>query len=420
MLESCNKQDTLLREELFAAVQGIVMEELMRVQTIRGGAWLMAVASILSSSIAFADEKATDFYFQQSQNRFISGVQNARTFGMGGSTMLTSSDANSTVNNPAGLGMMKQGDIALTYGNNTISGHDFAGNNVKEKSGSGQVFGAVPLGPVKDALPDYGNLGLGWYGTSGDWSPRTSDNYVDTSAYGVSAAYGRAIGTRTSIGYGLTYQKDQVKGFGSDGTQSVKYKYPSSSSFLHTVGLQYAATNDVKLASTLTFGHGSHDVKINDNKIDSTDQFSFGLGEALQYTMDKTILGAAIDYTYYDNSGVSTPVTIFGRDSKGHAMNIRLGVEQKLNNWFSVRGGYRYAANFNWDYTPDAYTADGSSIDGSAKYNAWTLGAGLSYPLGAGSMIKAIALDYGVEYRDVGNNDWQHLVSLSAPFDLCK
>jgi hypothetical protein len=28
-------------------------------------------------------------------------------------------------------------------------------------------------------------------------------------------------------------------------------------------------------------------------------------------------------------------------------------------------------------------------------------------------------VDYGVEYRDVGNNDWQHLVSVAAPFDLC-
>ncbi len=392
----------------------------MRVQTIKGGAWLMAVASILSSSVAFADEKATDFYFQQSQNRFMSGVQNARTFGMAGSTMLTSSDANSTINNPAGLGMMKYGDVAFTYGNNTISGHDFGGNKVKEKAGSGQAFGATPLGPVKDALPDYGNLGLGWFGSSGDWTPRESAQNVDTSAYAVAGGYGKAIGTRTSIGYGLAYQKDQVKGFFTENGQSNRFKYPSSQSFLHTLGLQYAATNDVKLASTVTFGHGTHDVKINNQKIDSTDQFSFGLGEALQYTMDKTMLGAGIDYTYYDNSGVSRPATVFGRDSTGHAMNVRLGVEQKLNNWFAVRGGYRYAANFDWDYSPDAFTADGSSIDGSAKYNAWTLGAGLNYPLGAGSMIKAIALDYGVEYRDVGNNDWQHLVSLSAPFDLCK
>jgi hypothetical protein len=35
------------------------------------------------------------------------------------------------------------------------------------------------------------------------------------------------------------------------------------------------------------------------------------------------------------------------------------------------------------------------------------------------SFIKAILLDYAAEYRTVGDNDWQHIVSLSAPFDLC-
>ncbi len=83
---------------------------------------------------------------------------------------------------------------------------------------------------------------------------------------------------------------------------------------------------------------------------------------------------------------------------------------------FTVRGGYRYASNFDWDYD----RAELDSISGSAKFNAWSLGAGVNFAMADDSIIQAVQLDYGVEYRDAGDGDWYHLVSLSTPFDLCR
>ncbi|MFO0416009.1 MAG: hypothetical protein ACK5Y6_01855 [Pseudomonadota bacterium] len=366
----------------------------------------VSCVSVAAASLSYADEKAHDFYFQQNQQRFITQAQNARMFGMAGSTALTAQNSLSTVNNPAGLGMMKYGEVSAAYGYNEITGNSQNGTSVKDKQNSGQVYGATPLGPVKGGLPDYGNFGLGWYGRSGDWS--NDPQNTDTGTYQVSGAYGTALSDDMSIGYGLTFQNDSVDFDGG--------KYDSSESFLHNVGIQMAASSDLVYGASLTIGHGSHDLE--GVAADQTvDQFSVGIGGAAEYTMDTTTLGFGVDYTRYDNSGDNNVAnrSVWGGDSNGHAMNIRLGLEERLNDWFAVRGGYRYASNFDWDYD----RAGLSDLSGSAKYNAWTAGAGLNYAFDEGDLIRAIAIDYGVEYRDVGNNDWQHLVSVAAPFDLC-
>jgi hypothetical protein len=169
----------------------------------------------------------------------------------------------------------------------------------------------------------------------------------------------------------------------------------------------------------MTFGHGSHDLEHTGGFAgnDTVDQFSYGIGGAAEYKMDSTSLGFGLDYTYYQNSGDNQTVSVspWGGDSTGHAMNARVGLEERLNEWFAVRGGYRYASNFDWSYD----RAGLRPLDGSAKFNAWSLGAGLNLGFEEGDFIRALMVDYGVEYRDVGNKDWQHLVSIAAPFDLC-
>jgi hypothetical protein len=366
----------------------------------------VSFASVAAASLSYADEKAHDFYFQQNQQRFIVQPQNARMFGMAGSTALTAANSLSTVNNPAGLGMMKYGEVSAAYGYNEITGNTQGGARVKDKQNSGQVYGATPIGPVKGGLPDYGNFGLGWYGRSGDWT--NDPQNTDTGTYQVSGGYGKAISENVALGYGLTYQNDSVDFDGG--------KYDSSESFLHNVGLQYMESKDLVLGTSLTIGHGSHDLE-GVGADQTVDQMSVGIAAGAEYMMDETTLGFGIDYTNYDNSGDNNVAnrTGWGGDSTGKAMNVRLGLEQRLNEWFAVRGGYRYASNFDWDYD----RAGLSDLSGSAKYNAWTLGAGLNYAFEEGDFIRAIMVDYGVEYRDVGNNDWQHLVSVAAPFDLC-
>jgi hypothetical protein len=47
------------------------------------------------------------------------------------------------------------------------------------------------------------------------------------------------------------------------------------------------------------------------------------------------------------------------------------------------------------------------------------MGAGLNYTFDQDSMIQAIKADYGAQYRDIGDGDWLHMVTLGTPFDIC-
>ena len=373
------------------------------------GAAIVGAAGLLGTAPSFADGKATEFFYQENQQRFVTQTQDGRMVGMAGSTRLTTANSVATVNNPGGLGLMKYGDISLGYGHNTISGNNYpVPTSVEDTQNSGQVYGVVPLGPVKDDLPDYGNLALGWFGRSGDWSD-DPDN-TDTSMYQVSAAYAKAIGHKTALGYSLTYQNDSV--------DADTYEYDSTNSFLHNLGLQVRDSEDLTFGGSVTFGHGSHELK---NKFaplenQTVDQFSFGIGTGAEYTMDTTAIALGLDYTYYHNNGDETfNDTAWGGSSHANSLDVRLGVEERVIDWLALRAGYRYAGNFNWDYQ----RAGLEDLSGTAKYNAVSMGLGIDYAFADGSTIRAIRADYGAEYKDIGDGDWQHMVTLATPFDLC-
>ena len=381
----------------------------MKKQNLTRGALVALIAAVISNS-AVADEKAHDFYFQQSQKRFFGQTQNARTFGMGGSSVATSSDSSSTVGNPAGLGMMKKGDVSVSFGTNEISGNEFpGGSKIKEEDSTGSVLAAIPLGPVKDDLPDYGNLGFGWVGRTGDFGGDSLD--TDTDGYQLAVAYGAALDKDMSIGYGLTYNNDKVR--------ANIYDYKMTNGFNHTLGLQNKVDEDLSVGAQINVGHGSHRLNSTGGN-ETVDQLSVGtgFGAALKLAPETTLTGS-VDYTYYRNNGddvVSDPRIVFGGDSFGHSGSVRVGVEHWLADWVALRGGYRYAANFNWEY--DRPELD--ELDGSAKYNAWSAGVGLKYDLGEDSFFRSVNLDYGAEYCALGDDDWQHIATLSAPFDLCQ
>ena len=359
----------------------------------------------------FADEKAHEFYFQQNQQRFVNPAYDARMLSMSGSTGLTTANALSTSQNPAGLGLMRYGDLSTTYAYNEVSGNNFpSGTKVKDKQNIGQVFGATPINPTLDGLPESGNLGLGWFGRQGDWT-YDRDN-TDSGTYQVVGGYGKSIGHRTALGYGLTFQNDNV--------DSDTHNYESSQSFLHTLGVQNMIDDDTTWGSTVFVGHGYHDL---DHLADarpsqSVSQLSVGWGGGIEHRMGGTSLAGGLDFTFMRNNGTNDPAVndvVFGGDSLGRVMNVRIGIEEQLLDWMAIRAGYRYASNFDWDYDRAAL----SDLSGSAKYNAWTGGAGVSYDFEDEYFFHAVLLDYAAEYRDVGNGDWQHMISLSAPFDLC-
>jgi hypothetical protein len=378
---------------------------------VTGAALMISLSLVATAESGRADDKAKDFYFQQNQQRFINQPLDARMLGMSGSNALTSASALSAAQNPAGLGLMKYGDLSLSYGSNEVTGSQYpSGSKTKDNQNYGQVFGATPINPTLGGLPESGNIGLGWWGRNGDWT--NDPNNTNPGAYQLTGAYGKSIGSRTSLGYGLTYQQDSV--------DSDTHDYKSSESFLHTVGVQHRLDKELTLGSVISIGHGDHRVQHLFDGLESqtVKQMSYGIGVGAEYALDSTAVSGGLDYTLYSNNGNNDPAVndiVFGGDSMGRAMNVRLGIEQYLVDWLAVRGGYRYAANFKWDYD----RSDLQALTGSANYNAVTMGLGVNYDLGEESFVRSVKLDYAAEYRAVGHDDWQHLVSLSSPFDLC-
>lgn len=380
---------------------------------LRGTAVAMSLCATMISGTAFADRKAHEFYFQENQQRFILPAFDARMMGMGGSTMLTTRNSLATSTNPGGLGLMKYGDMSATYSYNEITGNQYpSGQKVKDKQSIGQVFGATPINPTLDDLPQSGNLGLGWMGRDGSWT-YDPDN-TDVGTYQIVGAYGKSIGHRTALGYGLTYQHDTV--------DSDTHNYDSSESFLHTVGLQHLYDDELTFGGTVFVGHGKHKLEhladLRQNQ--DVSQLSAGAGVGMEYTVGTTAAALGADYTFARNNGTDDPIandlnSVWGGDSIGRWMNVRAGIEEQVFDWLALRLGYRYAANFNWDYS----RAELADLTGSAKYSAYGGGAGVHYVFDKDDFIRALHLDYAVEYRDVARGDWQHMLSLSAPFDLC-
>lgn len=380
---------------------------------LRETALAMSLCALMGSETAFADRKAHDFYFQENQQRFILPAFDARMMSMGGSTMLTTRNSLATSTNPGALGLMRYGDISTSYSYNEITGNRYPdGGKLKDKQNIGQVFGATPINPTGDGLPESGNFGLGWWGRSGDWA-YDPDN-TETGTYQVVGAYGKSIGTDTALGYGLTYQNDNV--------ESDTHNYDSSESFLHTIGFQHLWDDEVTIGGTIFVGHGKHKLEhlAHLRQDQDVSQLSAGGAVGLEYSVRTTSVAMGLDYTFARNNGTDDPNandldSVWGGDSIGRWMNVRVGIEEQALDWLALRLGYRYASNFDWDYD----RADLAELSGSAKYSAYGGGVGARYTFDEDSFFKAVHLDYGVEYRDVARGDWQHIVSLSAPFDLC-
>lgn len=369
---------------------------------------LCAVAAALPGS-ARADAQ-TDFYFQEAIDRYFNQPQTARTLAMGGSSRVTSTTSVSVVSNPAGLGLMKLGDLSATYSYDRISGREFPDYQyrIEDKEHIGQALLALPIGPELDALPRYGNFGIGW---SQDWSDYDGDSYRgESDTYRVTAAYAKALDDDLSVGYSLTYLNDDYR--------SDLASYDMTNGFRYTLGVLARYSDDLLAGLSLFIGHGTHDLSLAGGAgSGESDHIEVGFDVGGAYGLGKTLLTGSIDYAYYDSDGVdavSDPRIWFGGSEEGHVFNIRVGVEHPLTEWLLARAGYRYAglSDYEWE-RPEL-----GELNGSAKYNAWSLGAGVVISTSY-RYVPVIRLDYGVEYRAIAHDDWQHMVTASAPLDLC-
>jgi opacity protein-like surface antigen len=363
-------------------------------------------SGLLAPNFLQADAQR-DYYSQQATRRYFNTPQNARTFGMAGSSIQTSSDSSSVTGNPAGLGLMQGGDLSLSYGRNTFSGRSYPGyENIEQDEDSLRGLLALPLGPVADGLPEFGNIGFGWNGYDSDSNDALNTESEGNEIYG---AYAKALSDTLSIGYSLGYFDDELKGD--------SFNYDSSANFRHTLGVQHVVSDEISWGTSIFVGHGDYDATF-DGATSESSLNQYGIEVGVGYRMGMTLLTSGLGYSYYDTDGrqnSSSNSIVIGGDESGHGINFSVGAEQTISDWLKLRAGYRY--NGLNDYTFER--ADLSALDGSAKYNAFTAGVGFLIPL-ENHYVSAVHLDYGAEYRAIGDGDWKHVATVSVPFDLCE
>jgi hypothetical protein len=371
---------------------------------------LAAIFTILiGSTNSQAENKISDFYFQEAMERYYNNPSTSRLLGMGGSSSLTSIDSSAIVGNPAGLGFMQRGELSGTYGHNTISGDEFpSGQGIEQTSNSGLGLLAIPLGELPDQTPKFGNLGVGWNGNFSDWNDDSFDTHAkQTKVYG---SYALAVSDELSLGYNLAWNKDKLQA-------NDIFNYPMANGFRHTLGAMYKVAPGWIVGSTLLVGHGRHHAQFEPGPTGISKTNQFGAGFGAQYQFDATTFAANIDYSHLVTHGdvdLSIPANYVGGDEKGDVFNTRVGVEQMIDDSIALRAGYRFAGLASYDYSRPEL----SSLDGSAYYNAFTLGAGLLINTDW-DYLPQVKVDYGVEFRAVGNDDWQHAVTISLPFNVC-
>lgn len=352
----------------------------------------LVVSVGFAASMALADG-VQDFYHQMNQKRFFNNLQGARTAAMAGSSVATSSDSSSILGNPAGLGWMKDAEVAASYMNETVSGNDLMDySKIDGTTNGGYAVGAFPIKPYEEALPEYGNIGLGWSGYRTD-----SDDSLDLDyrRWQLHAAYAKALNAAWSVGYSFSY--DNLK------TDTFYFDEEMNDGIRQAVGAQYKMSERTMFGLSTHYGFGRGKVK--DLLPQFSDEFdelnrkvrSWGVeGGVAQTVFTNTLLTASVDYTgYWQNI-----------DSDSSAWGFRLGAEQPIVDWFKLRAGYRYQANLNYDMFDDGDNEN-------AKFNAVSFGAGVN-------ITKYARVDYAAEYRAISDGDWSHWVTLSIPFSICK
>ena len=249
---------------------------------------------------------------------------------------------------------------------------------------------------------------MGWSGYDGDVDDSSYD--VETHGNRVHGAYAISLSDTMSVGYSLSYFDDKY--------EQDNFSYPMRNGFRHTLGVQEKVDNDLSIGSSVFIGHGNHHVDsgTEDDVTEKSQLLEVGVDVGASYKIESTLLAASIDYQHYSTNGHidAGPDSIaYGGDENGNSFGAHGGVEQTLTEWLKVRGGYRYAGNVDHSFNRDEL----NTLSGSGKYSGWTLGAGVILPVDS-QFVKAVKLDYGVEYR-TGGDDFEHVVTASVPFGIC-
>ena len=358
---------------------------------------LVLVLNSISTPVLLADAKE-DFYIQQATRRYFNLPQNARTFGMAGSSVATSQDSSSVIGNPAGIGFMKDAEVSATYDFSDYDGREEPSyDKIQEDIDSGHALGAFPIAPNYDAYSDFGNIGLGWSGYRSD----VDDSYdTETKGHRIHAAYGKALNESTSVGYGFSYFNDQLN--------SSNYDVSMDDGYRHTVGVQNKVSEQLTLGLSGFYGYGEprRDIHIAGGTEGSQrlDRRSYGGEFGGSYDFGTLLLASSIDWQEYE---LDSDDAELGGGESGRSFAYRIGLEQEVFDWLVARAGYRYQGN-------EYFFSESDELTGTAKYNAASWGAGAW-------LDDNLRLDYGGEYRWVAEGtDWTHNVTVSMPFSICE
>ncbi len=301
----------------------------------------LGLAALAIPLAAVADD-TRDLYFQEAQQRYYEYPQNARTFGMAGSSAQTSMDSSSVLGNPAGLGFMSDGEVSGTYSYNRISGDEFpTGENVDQRENNGSALFAMPIGPRLDAPPDYGNFGMAWTSRDGDWRDDTYDTVTETTQ--VVAAYAYPVSSDLTLGYSIGWTEDRFQ-------SKQIFHYPMGNGFRHTLGAMYKQ-EEMTVGVSVLGAHGTHHALYGPGIEEHSQTNAFGIDAGVEFAVvPQTVLALSAGYRHLGSDGgveSSIPANVVGGAENGNTFDARIGVEQTLNDEFKVRAGYRYAGLAN-------------------------------------------------------------------------
>ncbi len=339
-----------------------------------------------------------DFFIQHNQSRYFDFPQDARTLALGGSNLATSADLSSVFGNPAGLGFIDGCGLSLTYSHNEISGEEYLMDpGIPNFSGIEEDY---DVGTVRLALPIRvgGTLGLGWSG----WDSDVDDSHNTSTEKDIfHIGYGARLNECMSFGYSLSYFRDELDAACGD--------YDMDDGYRHTFGLQ-CRTNScmvVGLSGFFASGDAESDFLVFGPQDADRDSWGLELGSSWQ-VFERTLFTTSVDYTEYDldanmvNHNLQLNQNV---DEGGESWGFHAGVEQRCCGWLVARAGYHYRDN-EYDFNDSGVA---SSLSESADYHALSTGLGFD-------IRKNLTLDYGFQYRFIGDGDITNTVSATFHF----
>ncbi|MCS6893601.1 MAG: autotransporter outer membrane beta-barrel domain-containing protein [Deltaproteobacteria bacterium] len=338
----------------------------------------------------------------------------ARTTALAGSNQFTSLASNLVASNPANTGLMKDAHVSAAYSHERISWEDVDVDDFQNNTG--HVYASLPVGPYVDALPDYGNVTVGWVGDWAEWDSGSDFVAADLeyTNHGFTLGYAKALGDSWALGYAVTYfQGEGELALGAvdplTGTVQVVELSTEQDTLRHNLGALFKVGEKTHVGFGGYYSHSiDEEISVDAGVVgpgggwyfggragNSFDLTSWGLGLGVEHTYDFGLTTAAgLDYANYDIDS-----------DDGRAYNIRVGAEYPLGETVVLRAGYRYFAGSDFD---EAFESDAN-----VKFNAASGGFGVNFANWG-------SLNYGVEYRHIGDGDFTHTVSYDVPFSICE